>query len=144
MWCLLLTLECLWCLVSYIWWHCFLSWGALDCLGYFCYSLLLVLLVAWGVFSLIGVLLLVRGAFYLIGVPFVACVPLSVIIVIFTYININLVIVLPSHAYRALLLLYVVYLTCVRKNYIIKTMVKINFNTPTFNCTSYSCANNLL
>jgi len=102
------------------------------------------LLVTWGVFSLIGVALVVRGAFYLIGVPFVACVPLSMIIVIFTYININLVIVLPLHAYRALLLLYVVYHACGSKNYIIRTMVKINFNTPTFNCTSYSCTNNLL
>jgi hypothetical protein len=103
-----------------------------------------VLLVAWGVFSLIGVPLVVREAFYLIGVPFFVYVLLSVIPVIFTFININLVVVLPLHTSRALLLLYVVCPACVSKNYINKTVVKVNFNTPTFNCTSYSPINNLL
>jgi hypothetical protein len=52
--------------------------------------------------------------------------------------------VLPLHTSRALTLLYVVCHACVSKNYIIITVVKVSFNTPTFNCASYSCTNNLL
>jgi len=133
-------------------------------------SLLLVLLVAWGVFSLLGldklacafcldgvsriasiasfslvrVPLVARGAFCLISVLFFTCVPLSMIIVLFTSIDINLVVVLPLHTSKALPLLYVVCLACVSKDYIIRIMVIASFNTPTFNCTSYSCTNNLL
>ncbi len=128
------------------------------------------LLVAWGVFSLLGfdklacafylngvsritfvasfslveVPLVVRGGFSLIGALFFACVPLSVITVLFISIDINPVVVLPLHTSKALLLLYVVCPTCVSKDYIIRIVVKVNFNTPTFNCTSYSCINSLL
>jgi hypothetical protein len=96
------------------------------------------------IFSLVGVPLVARGAFYLIGVPFFACVPLSVITMLFTSIDIIPVVVLPLHTSRALPLLYVVCPTYVSKYYIIRIVVKVNFNTPTFNCTSYSCINILL
>jgi hypothetical protein len=59
-------------------------------------------------FSLVGVPLVATGAFYLIGVPFFICVPFSVNVVLFCFIDINLVIVLPLHTSRALTLLYVV------------------------------------
>jgi hypothetical protein len=52
--------------------------------------------------------------------------------------------VLPLHTSKALLLLCVVCPTCVNKDYIIIIVVKVSFNTPTLNCTSYSCTNNLL
>jgi hypothetical protein len=58
-------------------------------------------------FSLVGVPLVARGAFYLIGVPFLACVPLLVIVVLFISIDINPIVVLPLHASRAMPLLYV-------------------------------------
>ncbi len=141
------------------------TWGASSII-----SLLLVLLVAWGVFtlprldkltcafclngvfritfvasfSLIGVPLVAMGAFCLIGVPFFAYVPLSMNVMLFTTIDINPIVVLPLHTSKALLLLCVVCPTCVNKDYIIIIVVKVSFNTPTLNCTSYSCTNNLL
>jgi hypothetical protein len=143
---------------------CLTTWGASTTI-----SLLLVLLVAWGVFSLLGldklayvlcldgfyriafivsfslfgVPLVAMGAFCLIGVPFFACVSLSVIVVLFISIDINHVVVLPLHTSRALPLLYVVCLACASKNYMIKIVLKVNIITPTFNFTSYSCTNNL-
>ncbi len=95
-------------------------------------------------FSLVGVALVARGAFYLIGVLFFACVPLSVIVMLFTSIDINLVVVLPLHTFRALPLLCVVCHACASKDYTIIIVVRVSFNTPTFNCTSYSWTNSLL
>jgi len=103
---------------------CLITWGA-----YATISLLLVVLVAWGVFflhgldklacafyldgvskiafvarfSLAGVPLVARGTFYLIGVPFFACVPLSMIVVLFTSIDINPIVMLPLHTSRSYL-----------------------------------------
>jgi hypothetical protein len=142
-----------------------ITWGASAII-----SLLMVLLVAWGVFSLlslekftcafclngvskiifvtnfslVGVPLVVMRAFYLIGVPFFAYVPLSMNVVLFTSIDINPIVVLHLHTFKALPLLYVVCPTCASKDDIIITMVKVSFNTPTLDCTSYSCTNNLL
>ncbi len=123
------------------------TWGAFAAV-----SLLLVMLVAWGVFSLprldklnyasyldgvsriafvanfslVGVPLVAKGAFCLIDVPFFACVPLSMIVMLFSSIDINPIVVLPLHTSRALPLLYVVCPACASKDYIIRIMVKVN------------------